>query len=265
MNWQTELEHEQTFLRHQIAEVEHKIDRLRHASAACQDCLEAEGLDKSLRAALAERELLGDLLERQSGSGALSLDVLVLQREAYYRHEVQRLARDWGRGDPTPPGYWEAESKYTFLTDLLRRFHAWQAGRPLYPQAGKSSPNGASLPKPAPVKPSHPWFIGAPDDPHTNVVAHTHDTPSNADKPAALRDTLLEALHRINFPDHHLEIIVQPDGVVYAAGYAHSHDERDQALAALFEQVAVGEVLADIKVIPQATCPVCHPQRPPVP
>jgi hypothetical protein len=265
MNWQTELEHEQAFLRHQIEETDHKIARLRHASEACQDCLESEGLDKRLRSAQAERDLLGDLLERQSGNRALSLDVLVLQREQHYRHEIQRLARHWGRGEPTPPGYWEAESKYAILTDLLRRYHAWQAGRPLYPQVVRPRSNGTHLPKPAPVKTSHPWFIGAPDDPRTDVEAHHYDTPSKADDLTAQRDTLLESLHRINYPEHHLEIIVQPDGLAYVTGYAHSSDERDQALAVLFEQDEIGEVLVDIKVIPQAMCPVCHAQRPPAP
>ena len=119
------------FLREQEKRVDQRVKRLTSALEACDECLEAKGLQGMLNNKQLERDLLHYLI-RQLNTCTLSLDAVLLQQTCRYRRKVQQLSRNWRRGKPVPVGYWEAEIKRAFLTDLLGRYHAWCAGRPYY-------------------------------------------------------------------------------------------------------------------------------------
>jgi hypothetical protein len=119
------------FLREQEKRVDNRVKRLASALEACDECLEAKGLQGMLNNMRLERDLLHYLM-RQVNTCTLSLDAVLLQQIDRYRRRVQQLSRNWRRGRPIPTGYWEAEVKRAFLTDLLGRYHAWCVGRPYY-------------------------------------------------------------------------------------------------------------------------------------
>jgi hypothetical protein len=120
-----------SFLRAQEKRVDNRIKRLTSALEACDECLEAKGLQGTLNHKQLERDLLHHLM-RQVNTCTLSLDAVLLQQIDRYRRRVQQLSRNWRRGRPVPTGYWEAEVKRAFLTGLQGRYHAWYAGRPYY-------------------------------------------------------------------------------------------------------------------------------------
>jgi hypothetical protein len=75
----------------------------------------------------------------------------------------------------------------------------------------------------------------------------------------------VEALRQKGYPDHHLEIVVQPEGQVIATGYAHSAEQHELAMQTIMAVKGVTELLADIKVVDSDACPVCHPELAPEP
>jgi hypothetical protein len=119
------------FLCEQERRIDNKMRRLASALEACDDCLEAKGLQGMLNDVQLERDLLHYLIRRVN-TCTLSLDAVLLQQISRYRRRVQQLSRNWRLGRPVPTGYWEAEFKRAFLTELQGRYHAWYAGRPYY-------------------------------------------------------------------------------------------------------------------------------------
>jgi len=124
------------FLHTQIHAAEHRIERLQSALDVCGDCMEKEGLQAMLRNAQTERDLLQELLQSDSHS-ADALEAHLIEAIERSHDDLRRLAPTWQRGHPTPSAYWDAELRQVVLTDLLRRLHAWQEGRPLYPPVKK--------------------------------------------------------------------------------------------------------------------------------
>ena len=128
-------EQDRAFLQEQIVEANRKIARLRSTLASCRDSLERQELTVMLQTAQLEGDLLNDLLANQDGVNPLSLDTIITDQSRRFQQQAVRLSRGWRRGTTTPAGYWEAEARRSFLTDLLRRYHAWQAGRPYYAES----------------------------------------------------------------------------------------------------------------------------------
>ncbi len=120
-----------SFLQEQQKWIDNRIERLASVLEVCDDCLEAKGLQGMLNNMRLERDLLHYLVH-QVNTVPLSLDAVLLQQINWYRQRVQQLSRNWRQGKPIPAGYWEAEVKRAFLTDLLGRYHAWCVGRPYY-------------------------------------------------------------------------------------------------------------------------------------
>src|SRR5690606_30934961 len=92
---------------------------------------------------------------------------VLLYSARHFEQQSSRLGRNWGRGRPISPDYWEAEGKRAFLKDLLRRYHAWRANRPYYPDIAPAAHNQTRAPGtqgPAVQRPArsgsatHPWF-----------------------------------------------------------------------------------------------------------
>src|SRR5690606_41136504 len=54
------------FLEEQLKDVQHKIARLEHVKQTCTDCAEKAGLDRMLRAFEIERQVIEELLARQT-------------------------------------------------------------------------------------------------------------------------------------------------------------------------------------------------------
>ena len=126
---ETETPRAYDFLCEQEKRIVNKIRRLASALEACDDYLEAKGLQGMLNNVHLERDLIQYLMV-QANTYNLSLDAVVLQQISQYRREIQRLSQSWTRGRSVPAGYWDAEVKRAFLFDLLGRYHAWCAGRP---------------------------------------------------------------------------------------------------------------------------------------
>jgi hypothetical protein len=272
MLWASELEQERAFLQEELAQAEHKVTRLEHAISACQGCLEADGLAAMMHSAQLEQEILRDLIAHQAAEDALSLDTLILQQIKHFKLEAARLAHDWHRGHPTPAGYWEAESKQAFLTTLLRRFHAWHAGRPYYadaqPPSAASSDGSARAAKPEPdLSPTkggvylHPWYISAASG---SGQHQGEGLPGGNDSDLGPLDALRHAIYAMlsaqRFPEHHLEIIAEPGGTVMVKGHAHSEEERSRIMATIGGVPGVQEMLVDIAVTVPQHCPICAAQ-----
>jgi hypothetical protein len=272
------LDHGQVFLREQLGVVEHKIARLRNARDGCHDCMEAESLARMLHAAELEREVVQDLIACQDCEQALSLDAVLMQRLSRCKKQVANLSHGWRRGRPSPPGYWEAESRCGILTNLLRRYHAWHSGRPYYPtesarDAGLSAGQvAADLRKPL-LDPTHggqvrmhPWFIPSPNGTGDSPIDGIgNDAQNEQVYHEALEQAILDALDDIDFPEEHLEIIVQPKGFVIVKGYAHSEEQAEEAADTIMEVDGIEDLLIDIQPVAEARCPVCHPPEKPAP
>lgn len=270
MNQHTaEGERELAFLREQLSEAEHKVARLQHAVDTCQRCLEAEGLAKMLTAAQAERRLLTELIAFQSSEQALSLDTVLLYSARHFEQQSSHLGRNWGRGRPIPPDYWEAEGKRAFVKDLLRRYHAWRADRPYYPDIAPAANNhtrtagtpGAAVQRSAQGSGvTHPWFV------ETSAAAGSgsqngYDSGPEQDEKSldALEEQIHSALRRVGFPDDHLRIIVQPRGFVIVTGYAHDAGQRALAVRTLEHVEGIHDLLTDIQIMDATRCPACQP------
>jgi hypothetical protein len=243
MSWQTDRDMAVNFLRRQMNEIDSKITRLESALDSCDECLEANGLEASLHNVELERELLGDLLMNQLDASALSLDALIMRQAEQYRHEANQLAQHWHRGQQTPPNYWDAEVRQSYLTELLGRFHAWQDGRPYYVPDNQEPVELAEEPEHA-----YPWFA----EPVQNIQQSTEEANM-------VREDIFSALRRHGYPFDHLKITVQPGGQVTITGYAHDTDEREHILRIITDVESVVQVMADVKVVDEAHCPVCNP------
>jgi len=203
---------ETEFLDELVREAEHKVARQKEALNAAAGSLETDGQQQLLHNAEMERDLLRDLLKQQAGSDAVSLDALIMQRANRLHERAAALAGHWKRGQATPPEYWDLENQRHFLLDVLRRFHAAQAASTL-------------APVPAPSTPAHPWFNGDPS-PATGGA-------NRAANPDEIHDQIIEALATAGYPAKHLEIMVQPQGLVVVTGHAHSAEDREHALTAI--------------------------------
>lgn len=257
MNHQPDSKRETEFLQEQVREAERKIARQQEALDACSSDLELEGLQRLLQNAQAERDLLQDLLKQQSSSEAVSLEAMIMQQVNQLHQRASRLAEHWQRGQPTPPAYWESESQRGFLLDTLRRYHAWQADETppaaAAPEPAANGTNGASR---TAQNGAHPWF-DADENPPSNGGSATWTLDE-------LQDQIDKALASAGYPAHHLEIIVQPQGLVVVTGHAHSAEDREQALTAIMSVEDVWEIVSDIKIIAEEHCPICHPPAPPM-
>ncbi len=269
MDWKTGAKEELAFLREQMRHVDQKITRINHALAVCDGGTEGKGLQSSLHNAQIERDVLIDLLQEHLDRESVSLDTLIMQRSDKCRREEARLAQHWHRGRPTPSGYWDAEIERAALSDLLRRYHAWHAGRPYYAEPslvgsgnGHGAPNGKNGKSgEQEMEYVHPWYIAPSRRPKPVATPEYHE-PKKArshDPLEAIRETLAEALEKDGYPANHLDMIVQPDGQVIVTGYAHSEEQRINALTAIIMVDDVLELLTDIKVVEPEDCPICHP------
>lgn len=252
MNRPLEYQRELEFLQEQAKETGHKQARLQEALNACTDCLESDGLRTMLHSVQLENDVLQDLLKHLSASSAVSLEAVIIQHVERSRQRAAQLAGHWQRGHPTPAGYWDAENQRSFLLETLSRYHAWssaQAGRTTAPQ---ETPNGI-------VKKAangsvqngqnrfHPW-LDAGEHPANNVQAFDD-----------LHQRIDDALARLNVPERHLDVIVQPQGVVIVTGQAHSAEDRENVLSMIMDVDGVWQVVSDVKVVAEAECPICHP------
>lgn len=246
MDTQTDLKRELEFLREQMHASDQKTARLQNALDTCDDRLESSGLTAMLHAARLERDLLNAVIMRQVDSHALSLQAVILDQQEAIRQATDPQMLHWQRGHPTPTAYWDAEIRQTYLDDLLRRFHAWQHGRPYYPPATSARDTHAAAPEYA-----HPWYPASPDG---SDLAQPDSEP-----PVTVSDeALADALKHAGCPADHLTLIVEPDGFVLATGYAHSEAEREQCLTALVGVEGVREVLTGIVIADPARCPACQ-------
>lgn len=260
----------EAFLREQLSAVEHKIARFIGALKGCQNNMESESLERMSHAAKIERDLLLTLIEQQAGDTALSLDALLMQRLNTSKRQAAELSQGWQRGRPSPSGYWEAESRCGILANLLRRYHAWRSGRAFYPAANDTDASKTAPPLASPrllLDPTHggqvhmhPWYIPAPAE---SALRREESPADNGAGELAfldsLKDDLIEALHKIGFPEEHVELILQPGGFVIVKGYAHAEEQAKEAIETILQNDFVSELLSDIKVTDPARCPVCYP------
>lgn len=248
-----------------MAQAKHKLARAQHARDMCHDCMEAAGLDAALQGAKREHRLLAALHDYYTQHDTVSLPALIMHRADCARAQVARYARGWRSGQRTPTAYWEAEAETALLMDLLRRFNAWAADRPYYPDASPSMngkrPNGLAR-SDARVARSrggyfNPWSLQTASCPGANHL--------EGDDPEAQRIALSHALRQIDEAlracgclEGHVEVVMQPDGTVIAKGYAHGDDERQLVIAALLRLESVRELIVDLRVVAPGNCPVCR-------
>jgi hypothetical protein len=280
MDWTSKRAFERNFLRKRRIDAQHKIARLQHALAACDDCLEAESLERMLHAAQLEHDLIDDLLLEQQPADALSLDALIMTQLDIYNQQTRRLSHGWRRGRRTPAAYWEATSKQAVLNDLLRRYHAYHGGRPYYadrqrkPSAISRNRDGATdQPKPLPDPThfadthTHPWYIPAPGTGPNHQPEDEQRDGLTLPELDTLRERVYTVLDeaectaRYDNLEEHIEVIVQPDGMALLTGYVHSQDDLECVLERVDALDRVSQVVADLKVVRPANCPACHPER----
>lgn len=249
-----------------MAQAKHKLVRVQHARDTCHDCMEAEGLDAVLQAAKREHRLLTALYDYYTQHDTVSLPALIMHRAERARAQVARHARGWRSGQRTPAAYWEAEADAALLMDLLRRYNAWAANRPYYPEVSPSlngkHPQGRSRSDANGRWPDgggyfNPWNLRA--------APHPGGPFQEADEPEAQQAALSRALRQIDEAlracgclEGHVEVVMQPDGTVLAKGYAHDDDERQRAIAALLRLESVRELIIDLRVVTPGNCPVCR-------
>lgn len=246
---ETILRKELTFLREQMNVADLKIARLENALEASDERLEIEGLQAMLQAAQLERELLHALIMDRVKSGAVSLEATILEHRQQTQRAVAEQARHWQRGHPTPPGYWETQTKQAFLSELLGRYRAWKGGHPYY-----LPPNGKLMSRFPEPEYAHPWYPVAPQAMEQMPERTPSVTPLTP-------DTLAEALERAGCHPDHLTLVAESDGFVLATGYAHSLEEREQCTAVLASVEGVQELLTGIVIVDEARCPVCQTRR----
>lgn len=262
-DWTDKLQEELTFLHEQIVDAEHKIARYTNALDSCHECQEADSLQAMLCITQAQRDLLNELLAHQSGENALSLGSLIAQRMDGITQETERLGNCWQRGHAIPPAYWELENKHVFLADLLRRYHAWESGRPYYPPVGVNgeTANGAEK---RPVSThsitghgAYPWYIPVPRN--SGITNGEHEAEDQLAALNAIQKAVYEQLRQQGFPENHFKVTAQPDDSIFITGYAHSEDERERILKVIGSIQGIREVLAGIQIVDANHCPACHP------
>jgi hypothetical protein len=269
MDHDDEIKLELAFLHEQLYEVDHKITHLEGALQTSADSLETQGLKNTLHSAHLERAILDDLMADKAASGAVSLDAVLIQHGNRYQQQVARLAGNWHRGRSISPDYWEAETKRAFFADLLRRYHAWRTEHPVYSsdlerhvvRPHKASPSKQQAPSGPDY--AHPWYVLTSEEANKESAESRPGTNATNEELVALHDDIVEALHEENYPDDHLEIVVQPEGQVIATGYAHSVEQHELAMQTIMAVEGVTELLADIKIVDPDACPACHPELAP--
>lgn len=251
---------ERDFLRAQLVETQHKTARLENVRSGCHDCSEANGLDALLSAIAAERRLIEDLIARaESDPPSLALSAVIMARLHWLDGTRSRLALRWRRGRPTPPLYWEIANERTFLKQLLRRWNAWQAGRPYYPNAANGTAHRGVTPArqtSAPAR-ANPW-----ETPSALPVTAGGDSGEDPEKLLARNETrrveLLAALERVGIAPDHVEIIFASDQIALLIAYAHDERERRAMINILLGTDYVETLMTDIRVNAPAHCPVCQ-------
>lgn len=253
------LQQEREFLQAQLAEVQHKIARLRNARRGSHDPLEAEGLDARLRSAETERTLILSLLEQQKHANpGLPLRAALMAQIRRLEMATGHPALRWRRGHATSPQYWEAARQRTFLEQLLRRFNSWEADRPYYPIVA-NGPQSAAVPAPRPSREAlfNPW--GAPPRAAPSEPANAQDElDTAAGRAQARRAGLIETLARAGIDADHIEIILENEPKAIVIAYAHNEDERVRIINTLLAAEDIEAVLADIRVNDPRRCPVCR-------
>ena len=256
-----ERERSRSFLLRQINEIDHKLTRALNALGNCEECRERDGLQKSVDTVRIERELVSDLLHVVEAGEFSSLETLIICHRNRYGRQVRQLGHNWRRGRAIAVEYWSNEIRTRFLERLLRRYHAWEAGRPYYPEFSANKEASATNPGER-RRSDYPWYAGA----ISQVSKGGHDAALENDSAAGgrlqrLRDHILEALRRKGFPDDHMEIIAHSGGSLLVRGYAHDHDQRLAAIDLMLDVPGVCEVVADIQVVTADRCPVCATSR----
>ena len=249
------------FLQAQLSEAQHKIARLEHVRRHCEDRAEAAGLDAMIRAASAECSVIEDLLAHLSNpDGAAGLSAQIMARLRRVRNHPDRAALRWRRGQPTPSAYWETTQKRTILEQLLRRWHAWQAGRPYFPAVA----NGISASAAPPVRQNssalaraNPWRLPASSTGPAEPAVQS-DPEKLLEHNEARRAELLAVLARAGIAPDHVEIIFSSEYMAVVTAYAHSDAERRVIVNTVIGTDYIDTLLADIRVTAQARCPVCR-------
>jgi len=264
MEHDDEIKLELAFLHEQLYTIDRRATRLENALESSADPLEKQGLEHTLHSVQLERSILDELMEHKSGSGVVSLDALLMQHGNRFQQEVARLAGNWHQGQPIPPDYWEAETKRAFFVDLLQRYHTWRTEHPTYTsdlERHEVRPRKAkSAHKQAPGQGfGHPWYLPVAEEANAETAQARPGTAATNEALLTLRDEILEALRKENYPENHLEITVQPDGQVMVTGFAHSAEQHELAIQTIMNVTGISEVLADIKVVDPAACPACQP------
>jgi hypothetical protein len=264
MDHDDEIKLELAFLREQLHTIDHRLTRLETALESSTDPLEKQGLENTLQSVQLEHTILDDLMDHKMGSGVVSLDAMLMQHGNRFQQDVARLAGNWHQGQAIPPDYWEAETKRAFLVDLLQRYHAWRTEHPTYTSDLERHQVRPRRAKTARKQGSgqgygHPWYLPVAEDANAEGAQARPGTGATNEALMALHDEIVEALHKENYPDNHLEITVQPDGQVMVTGYAHSAEQHELAIQTIMNVTGISEVLADIKVVDPAACPACQP------
>jgi len=261
---------EQAFLREQLADSQHKIARLRNARSSSHGCAEASSLDAALRGAKDERRLIEDLLAGTSDAALTSpLRSLIMARLRRLETGRSSTARRWRRGQPTPAAYWETSNERIILEQLLRRWHAWEAGLPYYPAAANGAGHvftpSARRDK-APPR-ANPWDAATPL-PLRDSGANAGEDPENLlALNEARRTALLAELAHEGIAAGHVEIIFSTDRTAIVIAYAHSEDERRAIINILLGAEYVDTLISDIRVTDPRWCPTCRarPDKPAAP
>lgn len=263
MNTNDARQQERVFLDEQLVEVRRKIARLENVRSGCHDCAEANGLDAFLSAATAERRLIEDLIAREENEQpSLTLSAAIMARIRQLGAQRASAAQRWRRGRPTPPAYWETANERTVLEQLLRRWNAWQAGRPYYPSVSNGAVNrGAPAARPITASArANPW-----ETPSALPASVSADANEDPDKLLTLSETrraeLLAALELGGIAPDHAEIVFASDQIVFLTAYAHDERERRVMINTILRAGYVATLLADIRVSAPARCPICRARQ----
>lgn len=257
MRWGHELERSRTFLLRQLTENEHKRARLQNGSERANGTTLASGMNRLMRAADLERDILNELLENMMSEGALSLETALMvmrdRQEAIRQGPHAKLRR----GQPISDEFWKAEATIGFLNRLLRQYHSWLSGEAYYPEQGAARARNGSTPNHG-ERYEFPWYRHTPST-HDMLVDDAVEENGEAHTALeTLRDRMLAALRDAGIPDHHLQILVQPEGTVIAQGVVHNNQQRTNAIRVLLDQPEVLEAVMDISVREEGHCPVCQ-------
>jgi hypothetical protein len=248
------------FLEEQLKDVQHKIARLEHVKQTCTDCAEKAGLDRMLRAFEIERQVIEELLARQTdGAVVPALGAQIVARIKRLQARATRPAARWRRGQPTPSTYWEAAHARTVLEQLLRRWHAWRDGRPYYPSTSNGVVAATSHNAPAARLNlrANPWGVPVTSATSSTSSAHSEDGEALAGNSAELVDEVRAVLERAGIETDHVDIVFASEHVAIVTAVVHTNAERRVIINTLIAQDKIELVLADIRVMNPDRCPVC--------